>query len=117
MPSIEVLVSILGGLITLLGIVSTTVWNMIRAETKEQAEQIKKKVDHDRLRESEIRFSRELEVLKADNDKLISKIEGRHERDMDTMEKRLTDKMETLEANLMRQMQLIMELITKQINK
>jgi hypothetical protein len=88
---------------------------MIRAEAKEQAELIKKKADSDRLKESETRFSRELEVLKADNEKLISKIEGRHERDMDSMEKRLSDKMETLEANLMRQMQLISELITKNI--
>jgi len=117
MPSIEVLVYILGGLITLLGIVSTTVWNMLRAEAKEQAEQIKKKADSDRLKESESRFSRELETLKNDNEKLINKIEQRHQYDLDTMEKRLSDKMETLEANLMRQMQLITELITNKLNK
>ena len=117
MPNVEILVYILGGLITLLGVVSTTVWNMIRAETKEQAELIKKKADSDRLKDSETRFSRELEVLKSDNEKLIAKIEQRHEKDLDSMEKRLSNKMETLEANLMRQMQLITELLTNKPNK
>ena len=113
MPSIETLVWVLTACLSLLSVLSGVIWKMIRDETKEHATKLEKKADTERLKESEQRWNTELSALRNDNKELITRIESRHEREINLIEARLSQKMETLETNMMAQLKLIMEILRK----
>ena len=82
---------------------------MVRAESKEQADQIKKKADSDRLHEVEARWQQDLVNVKESNEKLIGKLEQRHDRELDALANRLQDQIKNTENNILTQMRLMIE--------
>jgi FtsZ-interacting cell division protein ZipA len=109
--SIEAVIWALGGAMSVIGLLLATLWQMTRAEQKAQDEAIKSKADTARVSESESRWEKEAQRIREEHDKVTQRLEQNHERDLANMESRLSQKMDTLGENLMRQMQLIMELI------
>lgn len=111
MPGIETLVWILTGAVSLIVILGGTIWKMTRDEAKEQAEQIKKKADSDRLHEVELRWQSELVAVKDGNEKLINKLESRHDRDLDQLSTRLTEQIRNSETNILTQIRLMISVM------
>lgn len=109
----EIAIWVLGGAISVIGMLVATLWQMTRAEQKAQDDAIKSKADQVRLEESDKRFDKELERIRHDNERVVEKIEARHEKDLDAMENRLCTKIEAMETNVLRQIELIMELLKK----
>lgn len=109
MPGIETLIWILTGCTALISILSGTVWSLIRAEAKEQAEQIKKKADSERVHEVEARWQQDLVNVKESNEKLINKLELRHDRELDALATRLGEQIRNTENNILTQMRLMVE--------
>lgn len=111
MPSVETLVWVLTGAVTLISILSGVIWKMVRDEAKEQSNQIKSKADNDRLHEAEARWSTELSAVKENSEKLVNKLEIRHDREIEQMAQRLTDQIRTTEANILTQLRLMVEMV------
>lgn len=111
MPSIETLVWVLTGAVTLISILGGTIWKLLRDEAKDQAEQIKKKADSDRLHEAEARWTSEIKSVKENGEKLVNKLEARHERDLDQMASRLSDQIKNSEVNILTQMRLMLSIL------
>lgn len=109
MATLETVVWVLSGVVPFFIILFGVIWKMLRDETKEHAEAIKKKADKDRLVESETRWSDDLSRISEDNKELISRIESRHERDLTQMEDRLSSQIRNSEANILQQLTLMMQ--------
>jgi flagellar biosynthesis/type III secretory pathway M-ring protein FliF/YscJ len=109
MATLETVVWVLSGVVPFFIILFGVIWKMLRDETKEHSEAIKKKADKDRLIESETRWSDDLSRISDDNKELISRIESRHERDLTQMEDRLSSQIRNSEANILSQLTLMMQ--------
>ncbi len=111
MPPVEVLVYVLSGAMTLITLLIGVVWKMLRAESHVQSKTIEKKADTERLHEVEIRWQSELSSVKEGNEKLITKLEQRHDRDLDQLSARLTEQIRATEGNILAQIRLMIEAI------
>lgn len=111
MPGIETLVWFLTGAVTLISVLGGAIWKLIRDEAKEQAEQIKRKADTERLHDAELRWSNELNSVREGNEKLINKIEARHDRELDQMASRLSEQIKNSESNILSQMRLMLSVL------
>jgi uncharacterized protein YlxW (UPF0749 family) len=107
--TLETIVWVLSGVVPIFMVLVTVIWSMLRNESKEHAEAIKKKADKDRLVESEIRWSDNLRSITEDNKELVARIESRHERDLTQMEDRLSSQIRNSEANILSQLTLMMQ--------
>lgn len=110
MPT-EVWMWILTGFLGLLGTVFRVAYKLLREESKAQSDAIKLKADAERLKESEYRWNKEMTSLRVDNERLISKLEDRHQHERDAMEARLSSRMDKLESNVTQQMTIIIEML------
>lgn len=113
MPSVEVLVAILGAAMTIITVLGGVVWSMLRAEAKEHTEQIKGKADNERLHEIEARWQSELVAVKTDSERLITKLEDRHNREIDQLATRLGDQIRNSETSILAQIRLMVEALKK----
>lgn len=113
MPSIETLVSILGIAMTVISVLGGIVWSMLRKEAESHAEQISKKVDIDHLKESEDRWKSELVQVKENNERLIDKLERRHDREISELGHRLSEAIRTSETNILSQLQMMLRMLDK----
>jgi hypothetical protein len=113
MPSIEVLVAILGGALTVISVLGGVVWNMLREESKEHSELISKKADADRVHEIEARWQAELTSVKEGNERLIDKLSQRHDRELDQLSTRLSEQIRNTEANILTQIRLMVQVLEK----
>lgn len=110
MPT-EVWMWLLTGFVGLIGSLLAVVYKLLREESKAQSDAIKLKADTERLKESEYRWNKEVTLLRTDNEKLISKLEDRHQHERDAMEARLSNRMDKLESNVTQQMTIIIEML------
>ncbi len=111
MPSVETLVWILTGIMPLIIILSGTIWKLIRDEAKEQAKQIEKKADSERLHDAETRWTSELASVRDNNEKLVNKLEQRHDKEMDALASRLSDQIRNSETNILTQIRLMIDVL------
>jgi FtsZ-interacting cell division protein ZipA len=111
--SIEIVIWILGGAISIVGMLVATLWTMTRKEAEAQDAAIKSKADQVRVNEAELRWEKEAQRIRDEHDKVTLRLEANHERDLASMETRLSHQMAQMGDSLMRQMQIIMELIKK----
>lgn len=102
---------ILGGAFTVLGAMLAIVWSLLRAEQKAQDDAIAKKADQERVDDNERRWEKELDRMRFEHDKVIDRVEGRFEKELENVESRLCTKMETMEATIIRQIELVMEIL------
>lgn len=109
--SIEVMIWVLGGATSVIGILVATLWQMTRAEQKAQDEAIARKADSAKVEENEKRWEKELDRMRFEHDKVIDRVEGRFEKELENVESRLCTKMETMEATIIRQIELVMEIL------
>lgn len=110
---IEVVVWVLGGVMSVVSMLVATLWQMTRAEQKAQDEAIAKKADLHKVEEGERRWEKEVDRLRFEHEKVISRVEGRFEKELESMEGRLCTKIESMEENLIRQIGLVMEILKK----
>lgn len=111
MPSVETLVWVLGGALTLLSTLGGIIWTMIRNEAAKQAEELSKKVDASRLHEAEQRWAQELNAVASNGEKLVNKLEQRHDKEMEQMAVRLGEQIKTTEGNILTQIRLMIEVL------
>lgn len=96
MDSLQVAIWVLGGTIGVIGILVGVLWNMTRAEQKAQDEAIAKKADLHKVEEGEKRWEKEVDRLRFEHDKVISRVEGRFEKELAAMESRLSEKIDLI---------------------
>lgn len=113
MPNIEITVWILTGVVSLIAILVGVIWKLIRQEAREQAEAIKRKADTERVLEVEKRWEQQLTSVKVDNDKLLTKLETRHDKEMDQLSQRLSEAIHNSEANILAQIKLMIHMIDR----
>lgn len=111
MYSIETLTWIFGGALTVIGTLIGVVWKILRDEAKDHADQIRKKADQDRLHEVESRWEAELIRVKDSGEKLVNKLEQRHEREIEQLSTRITEQMRSMESNILGQMQMMLKFL------
>lgn len=108
---------VLSGATVALSGLAGVVWSLVRADQKRQDEAIeevrKHKADKDSVEDASKRTEKEIDRIKFEHERVIDRVELRFEREMVNMESRLGTKIEALEATLLRQMELMMELIKK----
>lgn len=109
MPSVEVVVWILSGVLSIVSILVGVIWTMTRAEAKEQAEAIKRKADTERVIDVEKRWNEQLNHVRDSNEKLIDKLSAKHDRDIDMLSNRLGDQIRSTEKNILDQLRLLLE--------
>ena len=93
---IEIVVWIIGGILSVVSLLVATLWNMTRAEQKAQDEAIAKKADLNKVEEGEKRWEKEVDRLRFEHDKVISRVEGRFEKELAAMESRLSEKIDLI---------------------
>lgn len=114
MPNVETLVWVLTGALTVITTFGGVIWKLLRDEAKEQASQIKDKADNERLHEAEARWSTELNAVKENSEKLVNKLEIRHDKEMDQLATRLGDQIRSTETNILTQIRLMIEVLKTQ---
>ena len=111
MPDTNTLVWVLGGALTIVSTLSGVIWTMVRSEATKQAEEIERKADMVRLHESEQRFTQELSAVREAGEKLVNKLEVRHDREIEQMAMRLGEQIRNTEANILTQIRLMIQAI------
>lgn len=111
MPNVETLVWVLGGVMTVISTLGGIIWTMIRAEAAKQAEEIQRKVDVSRLHEAEQRWAQELNMVRDGSEKLVNKLEVRHDKEMEQMASRLGEQLRSTEQNILTQIRLMIEVL------
>lgn len=113
MPGVDTLVWILGGALALISTLGGALYTMIRTEAANHAEQIKGKASEGDLIRLETRWQGELHAVRDGGEKLVAKLEARHERDLEQLYNRITDQMRNMEINILSQLRLTLEVIEK----
>lgn len=108
---------LLTGAVTLISILGGTIFVMIREEAKMQAELIRQKADSDRLEAAETRWKDELNSVKDNNEKLIDKLQQRHDRELDALATRVVDMVRNTETNILSRLDLLMDMWRQDRNK
>ena len=105
---------VLGGLLTTLAAFSAVIWSMIRKEASDHSAKLEQKVDHSRFQDLEARFLRDVESVRDNNEKVIDRLELKHNRDMESMQSNFREQMQqirealrTTETNILNQMNLL----------
>lgn len=108
---------ILGGLFGVVSILLGTLWNMTRKEKEAQdaaIEHVKQiKADKTAVDDHEKRLEKELDRIRFEHEKVINRVEGRFEKELSSVETRLGTKIESMETNVLRQFELLMEILKK----
>lgn len=113
MPSLEVLVAILGIAMTVITGMGGVVYKLLREEAKDHSELIKGKADTDHVKDMDVRWQHELSSVRTENEKLITKLEERHNREVDQLATRLSDQIRNSENNVLSQIRLMVEALKK----
>lgn len=109
--SVETWIGLLGGALGLSVSLGGIVFNMLREESKSHADQINKKADADDLVRIESRWQGELNAVRDNGEKMVAKLEARHERDLEKLSERLTDQIRNMETNILSQLRLTLQVI------
>ena len=114
MPSVEIVSWVLSGALFLLTVLGGICWTFVREEAKDHASKLEQKVDNQRFQELEMRMSKELESVKENSERLIDKLQSRHEREMEAMQNNFREQMAQIreqvratEHNILNQMNLL----------
>ena len=114
---IEVILWILGAFVTMLSALVATIWSMVRSDKKAQDEAIEHvrqvKADKVSVDDNEKRLEKELDRIRFEHEKVINRVEGRFEKELSSVETRLGTKIESMETNVLRQFELLMEILKK----
>ena len=113
----EVWLWILSSALGVLGAMIAVIWSLLRAEQKAQDDAIeevrKHKADKEAVEDNSKRVEKEIDRIKFEHERVIDRVELRFEREMVNMESRLCTKMAEMEANVIRQIELMMEILKK----
>lgn len=109
MPNTETLVWVLGGALTVVSTLSGVIWTMVRSESAKQAEEIERKADTSRLLEAEQRWAHELNAVREGSEKLVNKLEVRHDREIEQITIRLGEQIRNTETNILTQIRLMIQ--------
>ena len=109
--NVETLVWVLTGALTLISILGGVIWKLVRDEAKEQSQMLRSKADNDRLQDAETRWTTELNAVKENSEKLVNKLEVRHDKEMEQMATRLGEQIRNTENNILTQIRLMIEVL------
>lgn len=113
MPGTETLVYVLGITMFLITVLGGAVWHMLRQEAKDHGEQIKLKADTERMHEMELRWEAQLVDVKNNNERLIDKLERRHDKEITELGQRLGEAIRASETNILNQLHLMLRMLDK----
>lgn len=116
MPNEAVMLWAGSGLFTFIFAIVGIIWKLVRDEAKNQADQIKEKADADDVQALEHRLQLEITTAKAETEKLVNKLEAKHDKEIDQLSARLTDQIKSTETNILMQLKLMIEMVRKNDN-
>lgn len=102
---------IIGGLLAVIYTLFKIVVNKIHAELLAQKQELSNKANNESLHEMEQRWKDALEEVKENNEKVIYKLETRHDKEVTELENRLGARIDRSEENILKQLRLMMEAI------
>ena len=98
----------------LLSVLFGVIWNFTRLEIRELKQQNEQKVDNNRFLSLESKFNKDLEDMKDNSERLIDKLQSRHDKDLDAMQSNFREQMTQIreqvrasETNILNQMNLL----------
>ena len=94
--SIEIAIWVLGGAISVIGMLVATLWQMTRAEQKAQDEAIRDKADKSMVVDTQSRHDKEFDKIREEQTRLMDKADERHQRELSAMENRLSSKIDLI---------------------
>lgn len=94
--SIEIAIWVLGGAISVIGMLVATLWQMTRAEQKAQDEAIRDKADKSMVVDTQSRHDKEFDRIREEQTRLMDKADERHQRELSAMENRLSSKIDLI---------------------
>src|ERR1700741_5421722 len=104
---------IIGGFVTLAYALGGAVFKMLRDESKAHAEAIRLKADTDRLQAAEERWRDDLDQARTSNERLMDRQEDRHQREISSLASQLGSQIKASETNILAQLQLVMQMFSK----
>jgi len=112
--TLELSMYFLSGVLFVVCCLIGVIWNQKNAEIKEHSRLLELKAGHDRLNELDSRFDKELHSMRDNNEKLIEKLERRHDKDLESVStgfreqiNGMREQMVKMESNIMRHMELL----------
>lgn len=109
--NVEQILGLLGGAIAVIGTLIGIIWNMVRNESAKQAERLEKKADVDQLREVSASLRLEITDVRDNSEKLINKLEQRHDKELEQLAHRVGEQMRAVEQNILTQIRLMVEVL------
>jgi len=94
--SMEIAIWVLGGAVSIIGMLVATLWQMTRAEQKAQDEAIRDKADKTTVSDSQLRHDKEFDRIREEQTRLMDKADERHQRELSAMESRLSSKIDLI---------------------
>lgn len=94
--SMEIAIWVLGGAVSIIGMLVATLWQMTRAEQKAQDEAIRDKADKSMVVDTQSRHDKEFDRIREEQTRLMDKADERHQRELSAMENRLSSKIDLI---------------------
>lgn len=92
----EIAIWVLGGAVSIIGMLVATLWQMTRAEQKAQDEAIRDKADKSMVVDTQSRHDKEFDRIREEQTRLMDKADERHQRELSAMENRLSSKIDLI---------------------
>lgn len=103
--SIEIAIWVLGGAVSIIGMLIATLWQMTRAEQKAQDENIellkKEKADRSFVTDTHSRHDKEFDRIRDEYVRLQDKSDEKNQRELAAMESRLSSQMGDLQRTVL----------------
>lgn len=110
--TLELSMYLLSGVLFVVCCLIGVIWNQKNAEIKEHSRLIEMKANESRLSDLDKKMEKEMEQMAANNNRLIEKLEDRHNKDLEFVSSgfrdqinSLRDQMKNVETNIIRQME------------
>lgn len=105
--------AILGGVIGFVSVLCGIIWNMLQKKIDDNTEQLRTKAEAGRLDDMETKWHYELNSVREANEKLVNKLEVRHDKEIEQMSHRLGEQIKNVETNILNQLKLMFEMVKK----
>lgn len=115
--NVEQWLAVLGGAITVIFTLVGIIWNMVRKESEKQAEQLGRKAEVDQLREISASLRLEIDDVRDNSEKLVNKLEQRHDKELEQLAHRFGESMRVMEQNILTHIRLMVEVMSSDKTK
>jgi hypothetical protein len=113
----QIWLSLLSAGILIIGVLIKIIHGRIQEDLRRHADKIETKADATKVVDTEHRMEREINAAKSENTRILDKLESRIDRDLQLVENRFLSRVDSLEANLAKQMERQLETIIAVLKK